>query len=407
MDRLREMLETLNRNRVRTGLTSMSVAWGIFMLVVLLGAGQGLQNNVAYMFRDDAVNSLWVYRGQTTRPWRGHRVGRNIGFDNDDLAAVEASLPDVEHLTGRFMLRNGPVIAFGDRVGSFDVRSVHPDHKHIEGTLMTSGRFIDELDLRDRRKVTAIGREVAAFLFRGADPIGQWITVGQVPFRVVGVFEDEGGEGEMKLIYLPITTAQTAFGGADSVHQFMFTIGDAGVDRARALEGEVTALMAARKHFDPTDRQALRIRNNVERYDQIQQLFGLLNAFVWVVGIGTVLAGIVGVSNIMLVSVRERTAEIGLRKAVGATPSSIVTMILVEAVALTAVSGYGGLVLGVAVVEGVGAVLPDNDYLRDPNVDIGAAVAATVMLVAFGALAGFVPAWRAASIQPVDALRDA
>jgi len=298
----------------------------------------------------------------------------------------------------------------GDRSAAFGVRSVHPDHRYLENTLVVAGRFLNDLDLDDKRKVIVIGREVATFLFRGlpdAQILGRWITLATTPFRVVGVFEDVGGEGEMTQVYVPITTARTVFRGGDRVHQLMFTVGDASVEESERLTELVTRQIATAHQVHPDDRKAFRVRNNVEQYAQLASVFEMLSAFTWVVGIGTVLAGAVGVGNIMLVSVQERTQEIGLRKALGATPGSLVWSVVREAVLLTAVAGYGGVVLGVATLEVLARTLPDNDYVRNPQPDLAVALVATVLLVVAGVLAGFVPAWRAATIHPIDALRDA
>lgn len=406
IDAWRELFDTLARHGLRTALTLLSVAWGTFVLVVLLGAGVGLQNSVKWQFRDDATNSLWIYRGETSKPWEGHPIGRGIRFDNRDLDAVRRAVPDIEHWTGRFYLGGSSTVAYQGRSNDFGIRSVHPGHRYLENTIVTRGRFVDDLDLVERRKVTVIGEPVARFLFRGEDPLGKHLTVAGVPFQVVGLFHDEGGENEAQQVYLPITTAQAAFGGYQQVHQIMFTVGEASVEDALAIEASVRSLLAERHHFDPEDPQAVRVRNNVEQFERIRQIFTLLDSFVWLVGVGTVMAGIVGVSNIMLVSVRERTAEIGLRKALGATPGAIVGAIVQEAVLLTAVAGYVGIVGGVAVLALLRATMPENDYLRDPEVRLGPAVVAAALLVLFGALAGMAPALRAARIHPAEALRD-
>lgn len=404
---LREIAESLTRHPLRTGITVLSVAWGTFVLVVLLGAGQGLQNNVRWEFRDDATNSLWVYPGKVSRPWQGQAIGRRVALTNRDHAAVAQEVAAVEHLSSRYYPGREGIVRYRDRAASFGLRAVHPDHQHLEKTLMVSGRFVDDLDVERLHKVVVIGDEVSSFLFRGEDPIGAWVDVSGVPFRVVGVFQDEGDEGEVRQVYLPISTAQLAFGGGEDVNQILMTVGDATVEEALGIEADLRALLAARHHFDPADSQAVRVRNSVERFDQVNRVFRMLDAFVWLVGLGTIGAGIVGVSNILLVSVRERTAEIGLRKALGATPARIVASVLSEAVVLTSVSGYLGIVAGVAVVVLLRSSLPENDYLRDPEVRLGPALGAAVLLVVFGAIAGFFPAWRAASVHPVEALRDA
>ncbi len=408
IDFLVEVFDSLARHGLRTVLTLLSVAWGTFVLVLLLGAGEGLSNTAGEEFKDDAVNSLWVYRGDTSRPWDGLPVGRRVQFFNSDLPALREAIPEIDHLSGRFYSSwGGQKVSHGDRAGDFDVRSVHPDHRYLELTQMVAGRWLDDLDVEGRRKVAVIGRPVSEHLFRGRDPLGEWIAVGTVSFQVVGVFDDDGDDSEARMVYLPISTAQAAFGGHDRVQQILFTIGDeATVDDSVRIEQEVRQFLAQRRRFDPDDPRAVRVRNNVESFAQIQRVLSLLRGFVWVVGLGTMTAGLVGVSNILLVSVRERTAEFGLRKALGATPSSIVGGVVAEAVLLTGAAGYGGIVAGVGCIAAWNAFAPDNDYLRDPTVPTGAALAAGALLVVAGALAGAAPAVRAAAIHPVAALRD-
>ena len=405
LDDWHEVLEALSRNRFRAGATAASVAWGIFMLVVLLGAGTGLENNIAWQFRDDAVNSIWLYPGETSKPWKGRGEGRAIEFTNADVDRLRR-VPGVEHLTGRFYLWGDYTIRYRDRTSAFSVRACHPEHKYTENTEVVEGRFLNERDIAERRKVTVIGAKVAEFLFRGEPALGQEIDINGIYYVVIGVFEDVGGDSEMRQVYIPITTAQAAYNGADAVHQIMFTIGDASVEESEALAERVTQVLADTHGFDPTDSSALRVRNNLENFQQVASIFEWIRAFIWVVGVGTVTAGVVGVGNVMLISVKERTRELGVRKALGATPGSLIALVLREAVALTAISGYLGLVLGVALIELVRVNLPENDYIRDPEVKLGAAVLATVLLVACGTLAGWFPARRAARVDPIVALRD-
>jgi putative ABC transport system permease protein len=404
LDLWQEIWGTVRRNKLRTALTGLAVAWGIFMLVALLAFGKGLHNTVVYEFRDDAVNSIWVHAGQTSKPWQGHQPGRFIKFTNQDYDRI-ARVAGVDAITARYFPPNQTVTR-GAKTTSFDVRAVHPAHQVLEKTKMISGRYIDELDLAERRKSAVIGDEVRDFLFPpGEQPIGQWIAVGGVQFQVVGVFHDEGAEGERKKIMVPISTAQMAFGGADHVDMIMFTVGDASLAESLRIEKEVRALLAERHNFDPEDKRAIRMWNNLERFEDIATIILMIQLFVWVVGGLTILAGIVGVSNIMLIAVKERTREIGIRKALGAPPRSILSMITQEALVLTGVAGYLGLVGGVAFVELASRYVP-NDIIRDPTVDLRIALAATVLLVIAGTLAGFFPAWRAARINPIEALRD-
>ena len=406
LDRWQEIFETLRRHKLRTFLTALSVAWGILMLIILLGAGTGLQNGVEYDFRDDAVNSIWLFPGKTSLPYEGHAVGRELQLTNEDYDQVKRLISGVEYITARYNIR-GNLVAYGNKKSSFDVRSTHPDHKYLENTLTIRGRFLDDLDITQHHKVAAIGVPVAEFLFgEDVDPLGKWIQIGGIPYQVVGLFEDTGGEGEMMKIYIPVSTAQLAYGGGDRIDQLMFTVGDASVEKSKRIEEEVLALLSKKYHFSPEDKQALRIRNNVENFREMQQIFGGIRLFVWIVGIGTIIAGIVGVSNIMLIAVKERTREIGVRKAVGATPGSIIAMIVQESIFLTGVSGYLGLLSGVTLLELVNRYMPENDFVRDLQVDMRVAISATILMVIAGVLAGFFPAWRAARVDPVVALRD-
>jgi putative ABC transport system permease protein len=406
LDQWQEIFDTIRRNKLRTALTSLSVAWGILMLMLMLGAGTGLQNGVEHSFRDDAINSLWIRSDRTSMPFEGHAVGRAIHFTNYDYDYIKDHLGGVEHITGRFHLRGSLIVSYEAKKSSFDVRSVHPGHRHLENTIVIKGRYLSDLDLEERRKVAVIGAPVADFLFGRDEPLGKWIQINGIQYQVIGTFEDTGGEGELRKIYIPITTAQMAYGGQSRIDQIMFTVGAASEAEGRQIEHNVRELLARRHHFSPDDERALRIRNNLENYGRINAIFIGIRLFVWVVGLGTILAGIVGVSNIMLISVRERTKEIGIRKALGATPRSIVGQIVQEAIFLTAVSGYLGMLLGIAIWELFNRYVPENDYIREPHVDMSVVITATLILVVSGALAGYFPARRAARVDPVVALRD-
>ena len=406
VDTWQEILDTVRKNKLRTVLTAFSVAWGILMLVVLLGSGQGLTHGVEYGFRDDATNSFWVRSGQTSQPYRGLRPGRTVQFTNEDYEDIKANLRGVDHITSRFFIRGNLTIAYKGVTSSFNVRSVHPDHQILERTIVSEGRFINPLDLREHRKVAVIGDRVKAQLFKGQPALGEYIEVNGIPFRVVGVFIDEGSEGEMETIYLPISTAQRAFNGANRVGMMMMTVGDATVDESKAIATDLRNRIAERHDFDPEDQRALSIFNAVETFQRYVNLMGGIRTFVWVIGIGTLLAGVVGVSNIMMIAVKERTKEIGIRKALGATPWSVMQLVLQEAVLVTAVAGYFGLVAGVALLEVMARGIQGSDFFRNPEVDFGVAIAATGLLVTAGAIAGFFPARRAAAVRPVEALRE-
>ena len=406
VDRFQEIHSTIQKNKLRTVLTGFSVAWGIFMLVLLLGSGTGIENGVKSEFRNVATNSIWVHPGQTSKPFKGLRPGRRIEFTNTDYDEIKTNLEGVEYITARYYLWNTNLITYQKEYGAFNIIAFHPDHKFLENTILKEGRLINELDISRARKVATIGTLVKEQLFKDEPAVGKFITINGVPFKVIGIHFDEGREMHLRLIYLPVSTAQKVFGGGNKIHAYMFTVGNASVDQGRAMEKAVRTKMALRHNFSPHDPKALRVFNTVERFQKFVNLFNGIRIFIWIIGIGTIIAGIVGISNIMLISVKERTREIGIRKALGATPGSIVSLILSESVLITAVSGYIGLVAGVAVIELASTYLPKIDLFQHPEVDFRVAVGALVLLVISGMVAGFVPARRAAGILPVEALKE-
>jgi putative ABC transport system permease protein len=405
IEALLELWDVLSRNALRTVLTGLSVAWGMFMLVVLLGAGSGLEHGAAWEFRDDAQNSIWIGGGKTSIPHAGRGPGRPVLFKNRDFEELPRHVPGIEHLTGRYWLWGEFSVSYGAKRSSFNIMGVHPAHRFLEKTLMKRGRYLNESDLAEERKVAVIGSKVTEVLFGARDPVGEYVNIRGLAYKVVGEFEDVGGENELRKIYVPISTAQLVYNQPNIIHSLNFTVGDASLEQSKAMAEKAHQMLAKSHGFSPDDRRALRIGNNLEQFQRLTGVFRWIRVFVWVVGIGTLLAGIVGISNIMLISVAERTKEIGIRKALGATPASIIRMVLAEALVLTGVSGYAGLVAGVGVVELVAARFPDAPFFRQPDVSLSLALSATALVVAAGALAGFFPAFRAARVNPVVALR--
>jgi len=400
-----ELWDVLRRNALRTTLTGLSVAWGVFMLVVLLGAGKGLENGADWEFRDDAQNAIWIAGGKTSVPFRGRSPGRAISFKNQDFADLSRKVPGIEHLTGRFWLWGEFSVSYGSKRASFSILGVHPDHRFLEKTVIVRGRFLNVSDQSDKRKVAVIGSKVREMLFGDDDPVGHYINIRGLAYKVVGEFEDVGGENELRKIYVPISAAQLVYSQPEVIHQLLFTVGDASVEQSQAMAEQARALLAQNHGFAADDRRALRVGNNLEQFTRLTNVFRWIRVFVWAVGVGTLLAGIVGIGNIMLISVAERTKEIGIRKALGATPASIIRMVLGEALVLTTVSGYAGLVAGVGVVELVAAKFPEAPFFRQPSVSLEIALGATALIIAAGALAGFFPAYRAARVNPIVALR--
>lgn len=401
-----EILGVLSKNKLRTLLTALSVAWGMFMLAVLLGAGRGLENGAAWEFRDDAVASLWIRSGPTSVAYAGRGPGRQVSFTDEDYEALGREMPGIEHRSGRFYLWGEFQVRYGSQHAAFDIRGVHPGHRYLEKTELVRGRFLNQLDLRSRRKVAVVGSEVRKALFGDTDPLGRTIEIRGLHYLVVGEFEDVGGEAELRKIYIPISTAQLVYHSPRRIHQLMFSLTSEDLEQSRQTGEAARALLAKRHNVAPHDRRAIRVQNNLERYKKITDIFVWLRAFMWVVGIGTLLAGVVGISNIMLISVAERTKEIGIRRALGATPVSVVSMILIEAVLITSISGYTGLVLGVGAVELAASTFEDAPFLRMPSVDLGVALRAALLLVIAGGLAGLFPALRAARVNPAVALRE-
>jgi putative ABC transport system permease protein len=406
-DKWQEILATIKKNKLRTFLTGFSVAWGIFMLIILLGSGKGLENGFENQFRGSAKNSLWIWTGRTSIAHNGMNPGRPVRFTNDDYENLKNNIDQREYISGRFNIRWGNQVTYKNEVHSFGIRNVHPEYEFIEALTITDGRYINQLDMDNFRKVAVISTLVRDMLFRDeADKaLGEYILVNGIPFKVVGFFEDESqNDNNMRLIYVPITTAQMVFAGGNRLHEISMTIHANTLEEAQRAEENIRNRLAAVHNFDPDDRRALGTWNSFENYMQMQNIFKGIRLFIWIIGIGTIIAGIVGVSNIMVIVVKERTREIGVRKALGATPFSVVSLILFESVLITTFAGYIGLVLGVGLLEIISGI--DAPFFSNPSADFRLAVSATLLLIFAGALAGFVPAQRAARIKPIEALRD-
>jgi len=409
LDRWTEVLVTIGRNKLRTALTMISVSWGIFVLVALLGLGHGLDNGMKQNFARDATNGVWMSANKTSVAFGGYDVGRRLMFENADYARAKKT-PGVEYMAPQHFI-NGQrwgsslVTKRGAKANSFSLDAVGPDAIRLTGQTIVGGRFLTEADILQRRKSAVIGQTVSWFLFEGANPIGQWIEIGSVPFQVVGVFSDPGGAEEERRVYLPISTAQLAFNGGEKVGMLEFTVGQASAEETQAIIDKIKGELADRYNFDPNDRQAVRVQNNIEQFQRFNQLFWMISMFIVVIGLGTLAAGVVGVSNIMMIAVKERTKEIGVRKALGATPNSIIFMIIQEAVFLTGVAGMLGLAAGVGATELIGR-LELTDFIANPAINIKVGVGAAIFLVIAGALAGYFPARAAAKVNPIHALRD-
>ncbi|MDA3944881.1 MAG: ABC transporter permease [Bacteroidetes bacterium] len=407
LDKWQEIFNTIEKNKLRTFLTGFSVAWGIFMLIILQGAGVGLQKGTESQFRSSATNAIWIWNGQTSKAYKGSNSGRQIQMKNEDYDFLGTHIDGIDKISGRYNLWSGNIISYKKESGAYSIRGIHTDYQTVEMLTLVKGRFLNENDQRYSRKCVLISKLVDEALFKhGEESVGKYVNINGVPFKVVGVFDDDDGRDDnMQVVYVALSAAQRVFGGGRNVNGIVVTVGDATAEEATEIENEMKAKMAARHRFDPTDERALFFWNSVEEFTRFRKLFASISLFVWVIGIGTIIAGVVGVSNIMMIVVKDRTKEIGIRKALGATPRSIISLVLQEAILITAFAGYIGLVLGVGLLELISDRI-DTPFFRQPEVNITVAIGATALLVIAGALAGFIPAQRAASIKPIEALRD-
>lgn len=404
-DRWREIFETIRKNKLRTFLSGFTVALGILIFVILFGFGNGLKNQFKEFFLDDATNTFFVFPGKTSKPYKGFKSNRRIEFRNDDLADIKESFPlFLEYITPR--ISRGALVKYNNESNNYTTRAVGPAHQYNEKTIMMKGRYVNEDDITNRTKYAVIGRLVEKDLFGEEDALGKYIDMGGIAFKVIGVFQDDGGDNEERLIYIPYTTRQLIEKNTDKIDQIILAfkpeIGYAG---AMGFEKNLMKFLKDKHNVAPDDENGIFIRNVADQLKQNQQFANILQIIVTFVGLGTLIAGIIGISNIMVFVVKERTKELGIRKALGATPRSVINMILHESIFITTIAGYIGLLAGVFILSSLGETLEDY-FIKNPYIDTRTAIGATIALIFFGALAGYFPAKRAAKIKPIIALRD-
>lgn len=412
LDKWNEIYTTIQKHKMRTLLTCFGVFWGIFMLVVMLGASKGFENGVISSF-DIAANSVFVWSNKTSEAYKGLQPGRFIRFKTDDVEALRTQIPELGVIAPRNILGGTYTVNRKTKNSSFEVFGDYPDFYKVKPMTILEGRFINDKDLAERRKVAVVGEQVVRELFtKDEKPVGQYISIKGIYFQVVGVFRTKGsGEDVMqdsKTVFLPHRTMQSCFNQGNDIYWFAFLPKD-GIP-ASIIETRVKEVLAERHSVAPTDLKAFGSANVEEEYKKIQGLMMGIAGFSWIVSFGTILAGVIGVSNIMLIVVKERTKEIGVRKALGATPWSIISLILQESIVITGFAGYLGLLAGVGLVEGVNQLLKafdaESDFFANPEVNTTVAVSALIFLVIVGAFAGLIPAMKAAKVNPVVALKD-
>ncbi len=410
------MFYTLRQNKLRSVLTAFGVFWGIYMLIVLVGVGNGLQKGAYDNFGSTATNSVFVWTRNTSKPYQGLPQGRRIKFRNNDISIIRKAIPEIKHLAPRGRIRGSETdnnVIHKDKQATVTIYGDYPVIKHIRLMNIEKGRFLNQLDINLKRKVAVIGYKAESLLFQpGEDPISQTIIIKGIPFQVVGVFRftnpNERDEKEdAKAIFLPLSTFQQIFHWGDVVGWFSLTAVP-GVS-ASQVKDRLISIMARRHKVAPDDKRAFGHWNMEAEFKKIQNLFVGIRILIWVVGIFTLMAGVIGVSNIMLITVKERTREIGIKRSVGATPFDIISQVISESVLLTSLSGYLGLVAGVFTLAMVNTTMESleiqAEMFKDPTIDLSVALFALLALILSGALAGLIPAARAVQIRPVEALR--
>jgi putative ABC transport system permease protein len=410
LDTWQEIWSTLKQNRLRALLTASGVFWGLFVLILLLGLGRGLERG-ALALSELAPRAVYVWSQRTGVPYRGLQPGRYVRFEDEDIARLRA-VPGVEFVAARLRFggwRDNAQVSHAGKSGAVNVLGDMPDYAHIEPLGIDRGRFLNRPDLVEARKVAVVGKKARAVLFGDANPLGERVEVNGVHFLVVGeIHSDKAGDDGDRInntVFIPFTTFQVAYNQKNRVGWFTLGVRD-GASSAE-VEREVRRVLAEHHRVSPRDEQAIGSFDAADKYDRIIRLFAGIRTFVWFVGTLTLFSGVLGVSNILLIIVKERTREFGVRKALGATPGSIVRLVVKESMALTTLAGYLGLVAGVAALEGISRLVEhlEGAPLKSPEVDFPAAIVAAFVLVVAGAVAGIVPARHAARIPPVEALR--
>ena len=415
LDKWTEIFDSIKKNKLRTFLTGLSISWGIFMFCLLLCAGNGLRNGVTSNFASRAVNMYNYWGRRTSIPYQGFPDRRPINLDDKDMKLVKNQLPQTVDVSGAISTDLSVSYKNFNVSGSF--QGIHPEYARINGVkvLDRQGRLINDMDMKEVRKVAAINQRMKDVLFPKEEAVGKQIIAGGLSYMVIGVFTEETWGNDAKA-YIPLSTSQMLYrGGSRNIDNISFTVdGLKTKDANTAFEEEFRKKLANLHIFDTKDQRAIGMWNMLENYLQTQGIFNGISAFIWVIGIGTLIAGVISISNIMLITVRERTREFGIRKAIGAKPSSIMGSILMESVLMTSVFGYIGMFLGVGIGELANSMLenlpPEQEQVshmfQNPTIAIPVAVGAMLVLVVSGVLAGAYPAWKASRISPVVAMRE-
>ena len=402
-----EIFSTVRKNKLRTFLSGFTVALGIFIFIVLFGFGNGLKNQFKEFFLDDATNVLTIFPSKTSKPYKGFKTNRQIEFKNDDIIDLEKNF--------KFFLENiSPRItryaqsSYKLESNNYRTVGVSPSYIYFEKHVLMKGRYINNDDVTSKKKYAVIGRLVAQDLFgTDVDPLGEYINIDSSNFKIIGIFKDSGGDNEERVIVMPYTTRQLIEKSNDKIGQILVSFRpELGYIGAVAFEDKIRNFFEIKKSIDPTDPRGIFIRNIAKDLKNNQTFSSVLQYIVTFVGLGTLLAGIIGISNIMVFVVKERTKELGVRKALGASPNAIVGTILLESIFITTLFGYIGMIFGIVLLNNMGSSLAEDYFIKNPYVDSYTAIFSTIILIIFGAIAGYIPAKRASKISPIEAMRD-
>jgi putative ABC transport system permease protein len=411
LDKFQEIWITITHNKSRSVMTAFGIFWGMFMLVVMVGAGVALERGISSQIEGFATNSCFIWTSRTSLPYKGFRKGRHWEMENKDLQILRSTIPEIQYMAPMIFAGNtNNNVIRNDKAGSYNIKGNLPAYNLIDNQKLIYGRYINDVDIVEKRKVCVIGERVYEVLFpHGENPIGKNIQVKGIYFQVVGVTSSNaniniGGDSK-ETVVLPFSTMQQVFNMGNSIH-FMAITAQPGV-KVSEVENKVYMALKAANNISPDDMTAVGGMNMEEQFTMFMYLGIGIASLIWIVGLGTLLAGAVGVSNIMLVTVRERTREIGIRRALGATPRVIVSQILTESVVLTLMAGTAGLMFGVGVLSLAGKILENSTgIIKDPQIGFGVGVGALIILLIIGTLAGFIPANRAMKIKPIEAIRE-